>query len=110
MQLLATNIRGSRACCSRNTSRRFNNVYRGCALYFGPGTPARPCSYSSSWLPCNNLPLKREVTPTLIVARLLAATSVGIENAMRRRAHKFCPYVPTPKNLVLKSGHRVRLE
>ena len=56
------------------------------------------------------LPLKREVTPTLIVARLLAATSVGIENAMRRRAHMFCPYVPTPKNLVLKSGHRVRLE
>jgi hypothetical protein len=37
----------------RHMNSRFSEAYRACALYFGPGTPARPCSYSASSLPCN---------------------------------------------------------
>jgi hypothetical protein len=81
---LATNITGSIAC--RN--RRVSDAYRACTLYFGPGTPARPCSYSASWLPCNGPPLKREVTPTLVAARLTAATSVQVSCIISRN---FCP-------------------
>jgi hypothetical protein len=81
---LATNITGSIAC--RN--RRVSDAYRACALYFGPGTPTRPCSYSASWLPCNGPPLKREVTPTLVAARLTAATSVQVSCIISRN---FCP-------------------
>jgi hypothetical protein len=73
---LAMNIRGSITCMNS----RLSDVCRACALYFGPGMPASSVVTALPDCRATALPLnegKREVAPTLVVARLtgMAATS-----------------------------------
>jgi hypothetical protein len=56
MEVAAISLATGRDECQargRHINSRFSNAYRACALYFGPGTPVRPCSYSAPSLPYN---------------------------------------------------------